>query len=494
MKKITIYLISFIGFIGLWSCTDFLNVEPHNGVDRDGALENITDFQQQINDCYATMCGGSYWGGQLILLPDVMSANLILCGVGRQTYNEFFQFDQKSTTYGNEGVWLAAYNVILGANAIITRIGDEPNKFAPTADSTTSYGILAEAYAIRAMAHFDLVRLWAKRYDPATAATDPGVPYKKNIDTEEKPARNTVQQVYTNILEDLDHAEKLFIRASVNDAYNAKINHKLNIKAFYALKTRVLLTMAGITTDANAWTAVKTAALNAVKGDGTDMATRANFGTVWNSVNTPTVNNGEVLWRLAILNDDGLTPGNYYGQGTLNEYCVSYSFNQLFTSVDIRASVYRATDLNAGINYNGVIKWRGRGDRSSSKNITDILMVRTPEMYLTAAEACFNLGDETNAVKYLDYVRSRRYSNYTATTATGSPLYNLILAERRLELAFEGHRLFDLKRLNLDLARDNRGDQATGAGLPASVQQVPAGDVRFIWPIPEGEKNSNPNI
>ncbi len=492
MKKlIYISIISLMSSIGLWSCSDFLDVEPHDGVDQKGALENISDFQQQINDCYATMCSESYWGGQMILLPDVMSDNLILCDVGRKTYNEFFQFNQQSTTYGNENTWVLAYNLILGTNAVITRLGDVSNKFETTADSTTSFGVLAQAYALRAMGHFDLVRLWAKRYDPATAATDPGVPYKKNINTEEKPSRNTVKEVYDNILADLDHAEKLFVRAKT---YNNKINHKLNLKSFYALKARVLLTMAGTSTDATEWTSVRDVALNAVKGDGTDMATRANFATVWNSVNTPTVNNGEVLFRLAILDDDGLTPGNVYGQGTLNEYCVSYSFNQMFTSVDIRQTAYRTTDANAGINYNGVNKWRGRGDRSKSKNITDILMIRTPEMYLVAAEACFNLGDEANAIKYMDYVRKQRYSNFTATVATGNQLKNLILQERRLELAFEGQRLFDLKRLDLDLARDDKGDQASGAGRAASVQQVPASDSRFIWPIPEGEKNANPNI
>lgn len=499
MKKFKyIFLVTALSVLGLSSCTDFLDVKPHDGVESETALQTISDYKQQLNDCYSTMGSEYYWGGQLILLPDVMSDNLILCDAGRQTYNEYFSFKQKSTTYGTENLWSTAYNVILGANQVITRLG-ETNEFASTPDSAASFGVLAEAYLIRAMVHFDLARLYGKRYDPATAASEKAVPYKTNIDPMEKPSRKTVKQVYDLVLRDMDKAEALFKRAGKTTAYNGTINHKFNLKSFYAIKSRVLLSMAGTTTDLPAWNAVITAALGAVKGDGTDMgllptSTAQNFAGIYFGKDGPTDNNGEVLFRLAILDTDNRTPGNFYSQGARNEYCISYSFNAMYIGTDCRSIYFRQTDAYSGINYNGVSKWRGRDRSRGPYNVTDIIMVRTSELYLTLAEAYYNIGDETNAKRCVDYIRKARYANYSATTLTGNALYQLIMSERRLDLAFEGHRLFDLKRLNLPLARDNKGDQASGAGVQAAVQSLPAGDNGWVIPIPEGEINANPNI
>ena len=77
---------------------------------------------------------------------------------------------------------------------------------------------------------------------------------------------------------------------------------------------------------------------------------------------------------------------------------------------------------------------------------------------------------------------------------TGMPLYNAILLQRRLELAFEGARFFDIKRLNLPIQRDNFGDNYDGSGVPAAVKSVSANSPLFQLPIPVFEINANANV
>ena len=93
-------------------------------------------------------------------------------------------------------------------------------------------------------------------------------------------------------------------------------------------------------------------------------------------------------------------------------------------------------------------------------------------------------GDEVNALLYLNYIRERR--NATPIVATGDALFEAIIEERRLELAFEGDRYFDLQRLMRDVVRS--------ANYPSAAQLIPYSDFRRILPIPQAELDANPNI
>ncbi|SEN99555.1 SusD family protein [bacterium A37T11] len=96
------------------------------------------------------------------------------------------------------GYWVGCYKSIAVANqalASISQLGDRP-------EDLPSRG---EALLIRAYYHFMLVNLWAKQYNPQTAATDPGIPYVTEPEEEpfKKYTRNTVQEVYDFIEKDL---------------------------------------------------------------------------------------------------------------------------------------------------------------------------------------------------------------------------------------------------------------------------------------------------
>lgn len=331
------------------------------------------------------------------------------------------------------------------------------------------------------MAHFDLLRLYAKSY-AAAGATDPGVPYVTSTDPTLLPARTPDKQAYDLVVADLVQAESLI--AADNGAA------RLNKAAVEGLLSRVYLYRGEWQ---NAITAA-TASINDAAANGHVLATTTNFGNIWIDADDPATT--EVLFRLSILDKDNIGIGVGYEQaspsGVKPEYCVDYAFFQQFTTNDVRNTAYIGQTVYNSEPFNYVKKYFGRS--SGNANVVDYKVIRLGEVYLNRAEAYYNLGQTVPALADLNTLRAGRYTGFVAGVETGTSLYNAILLQRRLELAFEGSRFFDLKRLNQPILRSNFGDQANGTGVPASVQTIPANSSLFQMFIPQSEINTNPNI
>mgnify|MGYP000135172973 FL=1 len=91
-------------------------------------------------------------------------------------------------------------------------------------------------------------------------------------------------------------------------------------------------------------------------------------------------------------------------------------------------------------------------------------------------------------------MRANRYTEFESAEETGAALSDAIALERRLELAFEGHRFFDLKRKGLPCVRSSFGDAADGTGEKAEFIELPANDHRWNMAIGTGEINANSNM
>ena len=265
--------------LSLTGCSGFLDTTPHDSLNSDNALESMQDFDNTTNSVYESIRSASYTTEFMLMVPDVMSDNLTLNRDGRLIYNEFADFKFYADTYGVTGMWSAAYNGILGANEVITRLDGME---IAEADKKLGANLLAECLALRGMIHFDLVRLYGRNYQQASDG-DLGVTYKKDTETD-FPARNTVKEVYTWLVEDLERAKGL-----MSDDYNAKINYRLNKKSVCAILARVYLTMGEnqlAVTNATA----------AITGDGSDMADTQGFSKVY----TTSMAVPEVLFRIAL--------------------------------------------------------------------------------------------------------------------------------------------------------------------------------------------------
>lgn len=477
INKIILPVVTAVG-LSLTGCSDFLTVTPHDSLNSDNALETLDDFNNTTRSVYETMRSQSYTSVFTLLVPDVMSDNLVLNQDGRMIFNELANFNFSSVTYGFAGMWGVGYNAILSANEVITRFEANPDLMAP--DAKLANNLMAECLALRGIIHFDLVRCFGKNYQQASDS-DLGVTYKRDTEIN-TPARNTVKECYSWIVEDLKNGYE-----KMSDDYNAKMNYRLNKKAIAALLTKVSLTMG------NYQDAVTYGKL-AVSGNGSDLASINNYTKIF----TTSMDVPEVMFRIAILSSDNNLAGNQWGQGTPSNYnanySVSYSLNDLYTATDVRKNLINVVECSSGP-CNVVWKWNNGG--KGTVGLVDIPYIRTAEVYLSIAEAYYNLGGQANldeALKYLDYVRQNRYSDFTEGTETGAALESEILLQRRLELAFEGHRFFDLKRLNKDVQRDGMGFLADGSGAPSDVQLVYASSPYFLMAIPQEELDANDNM
>ena len=108
--------------LSLTGCSGFLDTTPHDSLNSDNALESMQDFDNTTNSVYESIRSASYTTEFMLMVPDVMSDNLTLNRDGRLIYNEFADFKFYADTYGVTGMWSAAYNGILGANEVITRL------------------------------------------------------------------------------------------------------------------------------------------------------------------------------------------------------------------------------------------------------------------------------------------------------------------------------------------------------------------------------------
>lgn len=458
-------------------CSDFLEVTSDKELSDQNALEEIGDFDMATLAVYESMRSEYYEGLFNRIVVDAMSDNMVVNYEGRKTYSEFADFAFSSNTYGLESFWLQAYNAILSTNAVIEKL-ETDNKFVGTGDEVQSKNLLGECLVLRGYIHFELVRAFATNYKDATDNAL-GIPYKTSTEVT-TPSRNTVKEVYIYAIADMENGIKM-----MEPAYNAKNNARLNIKSASALLARVCLTKGE---DAKAIQY----ATAAIKGDGTDLCEPDNFESLFSvSMSVP-----EVLFRLAVVAADDFQPGAAWGQGSeqsyKSEYCVSYSLGQLYKETDCRNSEVKKVALE---DKQYLVPWKYNGrTKEAQGGVVDISMVRVAEMYLTRAEAYYNSSNPVGALKDLNYVRAKRYTDYVEGTETGKSLENAIQLERRLELAFEGDRFYTLKRRGENVVRDGKGHYADGTGNPAAKQEILASSPYYLLAIPQSEINANPNM
>lgn len=199
MKKL-IYIIGIFSAITFTACEDELNLEPFNALDASQSFNTNTDFTQAIRGVYRSLLNGSYYGGEFYLLPDVISDNLIISSEGRTSYSGYYLFQQNG-----ELAWLGffnnAHNTILRANNIIENIENlEEGDFRDN--------ILGQALAIRAMAHFDLGRVYSTPPQFASA-DDLGMVFVDNTNAGAKPSRIGVAEYFDLVEADFDRAVDL---------------------------------------------------------------------------------------------------------------------------------------------------------------------------------------------------------------------------------------------------------------------------------------------
>lgn len=487
----------------LSSCVnDWLDVAPSDGTDADAALTSSSDLAAARTGMYKALKGNSslvdYYGQQFFVYGDVHAGDDYqynnLGGSNRasfyydmnyQTASEFV-----SSTSSSNVAWKSPYIVIGRANRIIAAAEGGALSDAAEAKATIDQ-YAAEAKVLRALAHFDLVRIYGKPYTEDQGASL-GVPLVTGVlESNAKPARSTVAEVYTQVVKDLTEA------ISSNALATETEPGYVSVWGAKAILSRVYLNMGDY---ANALSVAEDIIKN-IKNSGAALWTRDQYFKAWDA-STP--NESEFLFRLNVAgstdNNDLNGIGNLQQRDGYKEMVATKKFVDMLSADpnDVRNELFlpaKAEKEVAVYGTNKVFLNKLRGQGGNLRNVTIVPIIRLSEVYLTAAECAFRKNDKTKAVEYLnDLVKNRTTTEASLATVDNITLER-ILIERRKELIGEGQRYFDALRNNETITRyTSEADKGWHKTLSKEAQSFDRDYFKAIAAIPQAEINANPNI
>jgi len=487
MKSKVLSTILLGGLLFLFSCSkSYLNRTPYNAQPFNVAIKTESDLQTVNAGMYSALRNTDLYGRTLPVKGDLMADNIFVttANSGRYISMNNYAFTNADSYAG--AVWSNAYIAIKYANTII-------NSSVP--DTNANIGqYIGEAYAMRALMHFELVRNYGHPY--TLAPNDPGVPIVIKFDSTSKPVRNTVKDVYTQVIADLEKAYTLMTEYR-GTGYFSKYSAR-------ALEARVYQNMGD-------WADAQTTALDVIKNSGWLMLKPSDYvspsgslgtlpalstytpGGYWSNPVVQASTKNETMFEVVsdLANNNGFDQiGFIYLQlgGGYGDMMGCDTLYSLYSATDVRKGLYVRCPAGyrsgQGGNINLCYKYSnaaGSGDKDDTK------VLRYSDVILIAAEAYYNAGDMTNANLYLNLVAKQRDPSFAGWADTGPQVLEDILVERRKELAFEGSRFWDLVRLGRSFTK-------VGNQSPTTNIAVAPGNIALVFPIPVAELNANPNL
>ena len=463
----------FFIFILIWlntSCSNFLE-EYSQDLSK---VENYTDLDELlIGDGYWRP-GKAYLASSVLKMDEPYLMSLHLMSDETEIFrkannadilnirNKFFGWatwqrqvgiDFKKTKVDREDIdWNELYKRINIVNQIIAHIDQQAADGEK--EQLEKVRIKGEACFLRAIYYFTLVNMYAKPFDPATAANEPGIPVKLSQKIEDKEyVSESLAKVYETILADLKNARECLRQTPVkNHPYRA------DIVAAHLLTSRVYLYMQD-------WQNARNYADSVIvrKGElenlnhwnaagGADFLSRSSVETIFSM--------GGHLLAPALYSTDAQ---NAMGQVLRYPvYIISKDLISLYgadsDNSDLRRGIYirQITPMISYVPSTPVWVFGKVDGPRSFKNgttafeVSDVYLMRVAEAYLNAAEAAAQLGKTAEAVELLKRLRQNRVTKDVASYGDGASLIQFIRDERERELCLEGHRWFDLRRYMVD--------------------------------------------
>lgn len=449
------------GLLMLASCKKQLDRQPTDYFTPVNAYQTLAHIQLGTNEAYNRY--GAYTNDMYInaLLSDESKLGKDNAGQGALTYR--WQYGADGTTGGDvTAAWGSYYAMIDQINTVLDFIP----KVTVTAGEVGRRDIVkGQLLALRAIAHFSLLEMYADRYDP----TKLGIPYMTKSSVLGRPARNTIGEVVTNIEKDLSDAMTL-LPAVTAATFTDTVMNQINVTGYRA---RIALYKRDYQAAINYATTVINSGVR-------PLATGANYTGIWTDANT----NQEVLFRRRNATSTSVgglwttTGGLIYVAPSDKLVAALSDPNDARKAVTIGGSAANGYYVNK-------FYTSSRGGR-----VVDMKAMRIAEMYLIRAEAYAKLAspDIAAGTADLNTVRAARITGYVPVTfPDAASLISAVLDERFKELAFEGFRWFDLKRNNLPVAR-------LASDANPAWQNLPANSPLWVLPIPRYELDANPNI
>lgn len=427
---------------------------------------------------------------QYFQMSDFASDDIVCGQVTTDPFMYSFTLDHTPAQTNARYFWYLSYKIITNANTVIEAAAEIEN---PDAEVNQLVG---ECYFLRAFAHFNLVRFFAKPYsvDPSS----PGVIIRASTSEPSLKARATVAETYDAIIADAEQAASLMTQPR-GKMYASQ-------EAAWALLSRVYLYMEN--NDKTIEYADKV-----ISSGRFSLETAANFPNLFRDA----IAGSETIFSVAFAGTDDL--GKFGSIASMIYSDGNSGWGEEFASQSIRDSMSAhpedvrwsyivplkdgsgVVQKKNGIEIYYISKFSFQGN---SPTLSSPIMFRLAEMYLNRAEAHAKKGETASALNDVDEIRKNRGLQgalYAGSVPAGKSALDVVLLERRMELAFEGHRVFDVYRNKMTLNRTYWGYHLPGlreSDIDLSVKpsgyanmETPYTSNRIIYYLPVDEIQTN---
>lgn len=497
-----------VGFT-LNSCQDALDIEQPGQLDEERlftSVSNMNDFL--VGSVYSSLDTNNEIYLTAVLTDEVKPGS----GSGGQEFQLHRYFIDPSEGL-TSGIWQNYYFVINRVNRLL----EGATHITPSASEQAQYNsILAQARAIRAFCYVQLEAYFSPDMKNSSAL---GVILLKDVPaTDAKLPRSTNQEVYDFINADLDYARgilttntaasaRFYVDKTFVNAVSARFNIYRGNAALAKQYAQDVISNSGLAlTVATPITTTTSPTIGTSSWNTEFYAIASSFNpyrNLWNDAAR-----GEIIFALnRLATGAGSSIGTRWNtnQSNVNGVPMWFMGRNLFNLINVNGDVRRYAYIDptsiidpnyatstSPINTDKLVidKYPGK---TSAATRNDLKLIRLSEMYFILAEAEVAANNLSAAQALIQQVRVARNYNGTATTpayASAQTAYADILKERRAELALEGHRYIDLKRLaaqaGVTMDRNATDDIVT-------VTNLPNGSYKYTLPIPLAETSANPN-
>lgn len=472
---------------GLLSSSCDLVVEPSDSLTTGTLVTTSDGLKNALNGAYSlykdhvefngVVSSNNMYLRQYFQLSDFASDDIVCGQVTTDPLWYSFTQDHTPTQANTRFFWYISYKIINTVNTVIEAVEQQGETTAETEQ------LLGECYFIRAFTHFNLVRLFAKPYTHDPNAL--GIILRLALDEPATKERATVDEVYQAIVADAERGASL-MNSPRGTQYASK-------EAAWALLSRVYLYMENHEQTIYYADQVINSGRFTLTTPGTYPALFPNA-----------VSSGETIFCIAFTSVDDYGRGSIasmvYSDGNSGwgEEFASASLRALMedTPEDVRWSYIEPLEDESGqtrrLNGIPIYYIKKFSYQDGNPNLSSPIMFRLAELYLNRAEAKAKSNRAAEALDDLDIIRTNRGlagQLYEGQPPAGLTALEAVWNERRIELAFEGHRVFDIYRNKQDLVRDYWGYHLVGlreSDIDLSRQPSGYANIRLNWQHPRG--------
>ena len=484
MKKYIIALFAILTLVTSCNVKEFLTEDPVMSQSTELTLSDYNGLNKAVAGAYSPLASSTWYGNFFVLDAEMRAGNaMIPINTNFQSGRMMVPYSMSYEPSSTSGLWGTAYYVISAANNVIFAIDNNDELTSSSVTQADLNNLKAEALALRALAHFDLLRLYSRLNGTngeygVCVITEPQLPT-------DMPARASVEETFAQVIKDLTDAESL-MAADYQRTGGSDPKASFNKLSIQALLARVYL----YHKDYAKASEYATKVINSGKFR---LWTAEEYPSVWGK---DVAGDGEVIFEVygkQATGYDAYWEGPSHMTNPLGyaDCAATAQLADLFEEGDVRGTrgvrgkddgkVMFCTDqdeVSGGQLWTMKYYGKGEGNATSTPDVSNTIVLRLSEMYLIRAEAAVN-GSGTTALADLNAIRANR-----GASPLNSADKAAVALERRLELNFEGHLWFDLDR--------------TGGSISYSdaniTRNIDATSKYWARPIPKSQVDINENL